>query len=45
LLEEAVVYAAGRKAGLTPADIRGARRELSVEVWGKWWRLPRRDAA
>jgi hypothetical protein len=38
---EAVVYATGRRAGLTSQDIRHARRELGVEVWGKWWRLPR----
>jgi hypothetical protein len=42
---EAVVYAAGRRAGLTPNDIRHARRALGVEVWGKWWRLPSREAA
>jgi hypothetical protein len=38
---ETFVYVSGRKAGLAPADIRRARRELGVEVWGKWWRLPR----
>jgi hypothetical protein len=37
-------YAAGRRAGLTPADIRHARRTLGVEVWGKWWRLPAKAA-
>jgi hypothetical protein len=38
---ETYVYAAGRRAGLKADDIRRARRELGVEVWGKWWRLPR----
>jgi hypothetical protein len=37
---EVHVYAAGRRAGLKPRDIHQARRELGVEVWGKWWRLP-----
>jgi hypothetical protein len=42
---ETYVYAAGRRARLKPRDIHHARRALGVEVWGRWWRLPRRETA